>query len=62
MVQLLDIGPTDKWIPNFFPGPPARLQSSWRVDVIKSMRYLRKSAKGEAVETPQSHRAGGRHT
>jgi len=54
MVQLLDIGPTDKWIPGFFSVPPARLQSSWRVDVIKSVRYLRKSAKAEAVETPQS--------
>jgi len=53
-MRLLDIGPTDKWIPGFLPDPPARLQSSWRVDVIKAMRYLRKSAEGEAVETPQS--------
>ena len=50
----LGIGPTDEWIPGFLPDPPPRLQRSWRVDVIKAMRYLRKRAGGEAVETPQS--------
>ena len=50
----LDIGATDEWIPAFRPDPSARLRRSWRVDVIKAMRYLRKRAGGEAVETPQS--------
>ena len=53
-MRLIDIGPTDEWAPGFRPDPPARLQRSWRVDVIKAMRYLRKRAGGEAVETPQS--------
>ena len=54
-VALVDIGPADRWIPGYFNiiGPlyDARQQSSWRVDVIKAMRYWRE---GEPVESLQT--------